>query len=376
MRLIHEDTVDFAMGLVAQAKNGGSLDAPPHHQDNGMGLTTEYHGKPRTTASSGPHGYGTASIGKTTNAACRASASTSCLARTRNGRLDNPVVRRRIRVGASPCHGGSPADRRRTTPPGLRLIRTGWPDSLGALCVSAVNVFVLTPLRGGPTFAFFPEARVLTVDELPKVVQVLEGNAKTVGEELAVDRRKKDPYKVLVSCILSLRTKEETTRVASLRLLTRAPTPERLARMSVGEIKQAIWPVGFSPTKAKRLKEIGRILCDQYAGGVPDTMENLLKLPGVGRKTANIVLSVGFGRPAIAVDTHVHRITNRWGFVRTTDPAGTEMVLRDKLPERYWLSINGLLVIYGRTVCTPISPFCSRCELTPWCDRVGVTKSR
>jgi endonuclease-3 len=239
-----------------------------------------------------------------------------------------------------------------------------------------VNVFVLTPLRGGPTFASFPEVGVLTVEHLPQVVEVLERNAKAVGEELAVDRRKRDPYKVLVSCILSLRTKEETTRVASGRLLAQAPTPELLARMGVGEIKDAIWPVGFSPTKARRLKEIGRILCDEYAGGVPDTMENLLELPGVGRKTANIVLSVGFGRPAVAVDTHVHRITNRWGFVQTSNPTATEMALRDRLPERYWLSINRVLVVYGRTVCTPISPFCSRCELTPWCEKVGVTKWR
>ncbi len=249
-------------------------------------------------------------------------------------------------------------------------------DSLGGLCVSRVNSSVLTPLRGGPTFAFFPEVRVLTVEDLPEVVEVLERNAKAVGEELAVDRRKRDPYKVLVSCILSLRTKEETTRVASAKLLSRAPTPDRLAGMSVGEIKQAIWPVGFSPTKAKRLKEIGKILCDQYAGGVPDTMENLLKLPGVGRKTANIVLSVGFGMPAIAVDTHVHRIMNRLGFVSTANPTATEAALRNKLPERYWLSINRLLVVYGRTVCSPVSPFCSRCELTQRCDRRGVTRSR
>jgi endonuclease-3 len=217
---------------------------------------------------------------------------------------------------------------------------------------------------------------LLTVNDLPKVADVLERNAKEVGEELAVDRRKRDPYKVLVSCILSLRTKEETTRVASARLLALAPTPQRLARMGAAEIKDAIWPVGFSPTKAKRLKEIGRILCDEYAGSVPDTMENLLKLPGVGRKTANIVLSVGFGMPAIAVDTHVHRITNRWGFVHTSNPTATEMALRGRLPQEYWLSINRLLVVFGRTVCTPISPHCSRCGLAQWCEKTGVTRSR
>jgi endonuclease-3 len=208
------------------------------------------------------------------------------------------------------------------------------------------------------------------------VLDVLQRNAAAVGEDLAVDTAARDPYRTLVSCILSLRTKEETTGPASRRLLALAPTAAQLASLEVQQIRDAIWPVGFSPTKAKRLKEIGRILRDEYDEGVPDSMEKLLELPGVGRKTANIVLSVGFGLPAVAVDTHVHRITNRWGYVSTPNPTATEMALRDELPEQYWLSINRLLVVFGRTVCTPISPFCSRCELTEWCDRVGVTKSR
>lgn len=213
-------------------------------------------------------------------------------------------------------------------------------------------------------------------EDLPKVIELVEQRVSAVGEVLAVNRGKRDPFKVLVSCLLSLRTKEETTRGASRRLLSLASTPSQLASLSVGRIHDAIWPVGFSPTKARRLKEIARILNDGYGGQVPDTMENLLRLPGVGRKTANIVLSAGYGRPAIAVDTHVHRIVNRWGYVQTRDPEATEMALRNKLPERYWLRINRLLVVFGRTICTPVSPHCSQCPLAPWCNRVGVTRSR
>ncbi len=212
--------------------------------------------------------------------------------------------------------------------------------------------------------------------DLPKIVELVEEKVSAAGEVLAVNRSKRDPFKVLVSCLLSLRTKEETTRGASRRLLSLASTPSQLASLSAGRIQDAIWPVGFSPTKARRLKEIARILNDGYGGEVPDTMENLLRLPGVGRKTANIVLSVGYGLPAIAVDTHVHRIVNRWGYVQTRDPEATEMALRDKLPKRYWLRINRLLVVFGRRVCTPVSPRCSQCPLTPWCSRVGVTRSR
>lgn len=188
--------------------------------------------------------------------------------------------------------------------------------------------------------------------------------------------RTEDPFQVLVSTMLSLRTKDATTEAAFERLFAIAPSPEQIVRTPLSEIEKAIFPVGFYHTKARNIREVSRILIDKYGGKVPGTMEELLALPGVGRKTANLVIILSFGGLGICVDTHVHRITNRWGYVATKSPEETEMRLREILPVKYWAKINDYLVPYGQFVCTPLNPFCSRCRLFEYCDRVGVKKSR
>jgi endonuclease III len=184
------------------------------------------------------------------------------------------------------------------------------------------------------------------------------------------------PFEILVSTLLSLRTKDEVTAAAADRLFAEARTPEALLALGEKRVAELIFPVGFYPTKAARLMQISRILIEQCRGAVPDCMEALLALPGVGRKTANLVLGEGFGRPAMCVDTHVHRISNRIGYVRTRTAAQTETELRRKLPDRHWTRYNELLVAFGQVVCRPLSPFCSRCPVESMCPRVGVLRSR
>ena len=191
-----------------------------------------------------------------------------------------------------------------------------------------------------------------------------------------VATRDHDPFKVLISCILSLRTRDQTTAEGSERLFALAHTPEKLALLSAEEIERAIYPVGFYRNKALQIREISRQLVTLYGGRVPDRMEELLKFKGVGRKTANLVLTLGFGKPGICVDIHVHRICNRWGYLATRDPGETEQVLRRILPPEYWIPINDLLVSFGQNQCTPVSPRCIGCPLFRLCDRVGVLKFR
>ncbi len=186
----------------------------------------------------------------------------------------------------------------------------------------------------------------------------------------------KDPYKVLISTIISLRTKDETTAEASKRLFEKASTPEEMIKLSEEEIAKLIYPAGFYKNKAKQIKEISRKIVEEYGGKVPDSIDELLKFKGVGRKTANLVVSEGFGKPAICVDTHVHRICNRMGFVKTKTPEETEMELRKKLPKEYWSKVNKLLVAFGQTICKPISPLCSKCPVSQYCEKVGVEKHR
>lgn len=185
-----------------------------------------------------------------------------------------------------------------------------------------------------------------------------------------------DPFRILVSCLLSLRTRDATTAAASNRLFSLATTPQDLVLLPIPTIEDAIYPVGFYKTKARRLPQLCRELLQRYDGKVPGDLDELLTLPGVGRKTANLVITLGFGKPGICVDTHVHRITNRWGYVRTSSPLGTEQALRRKLPREYWTILNDLLVPYGQYRCTPLSPFCTQCRLAAWCRRVGVTRHR
>ena len=176
-----------------------------------------------------------------------------------------------------------------------------------------------------------------------------------------------DPFAVLVGTVLSLRTRDVVTEVAFERLWPLASSPQALLELPLSKIEAAIRPVGFYKTKARALKAIADLLLDRHGGSVPPDLEELLALPGVGRKTANLVLTEGFGLPGICVDTHVHRILNWWGFVRTASPDETEVVLRKTLPRRWWLTVNGLLVSFGQAVCRPVGPRCAACPLQTGC---------
>ena len=191
-----------------------------------------------------------------------------------------------------------------------------------------------------------------------------------------ISRRRRDPFKVLISTVLSLRTKDETTAAASQRLYQLAETPEDMLKLTGEQIAKAVYPVGFYRTKAENILEICRDLMVRFHGRVPDDLEQLLSLKGVGRKTANMVITLGYGKPGICVDTHVHRISNRLGYVKTKTPEHTEFALREKLPGEYWIIYNDLLVAFGQNICKPISPFCSRCPIRRFCDRVDVKQSR
>jgi endonuclease III len=181
---------------------------------------------------------------------------------------------------------------------------------------------------------------------------------------------------VLIACILSLRTQDTTTGPAAARLFAVADTPPAMLALPASRIARLIYPVGFYRTKARVIVGICRDLLERFDGRVPDTIDELLTLNGVGRKTANLVVTMGFGKPGICVDTHVHRISNRLGYVRTRTPEETETALRAKLPRRFWIGYNDLLVAFGQNVCTPISPRCSTCPVRPLCRRVGVTSHR
>ena len=185
-----------------------------------------------------------------------------------------------------------------------------------------------------------------------------------------------DPFRVLISCLLSLRTKDETTGPAAKRLFALADAPAEMVRLTPRQIERAIYPVGFYHTKARTIRDLCRTLLVCYGGRVPDELDELLTLRGVGRKTANLVLTQGFGKAGICVDTHVHRISNRWAYVRTKDPHATEMALRKKLPKQYWLVYNDVLVAFGQTICAPISPRCSRCPIEDMCPKRGVVRHR
>lgn len=214
--------------------------------------------------------------------------------------------------------------------------------------------------------------------DIHKVIPLLRKEVKSLKvpylEEITF--RERDPFKVLVSCILSLRTQDRTTAKASGRLFSLASTPSELASLSVEQIQDSIYPVGFYKVKAERLKEAGETITNRYHGKVPDSIDELLNLKGVGRKTANLVVTLGYNKYGICVDTHVHRITNRLGYVETKTPEKTEFALREKLPQAYWKEINGLLVAFGQGICKPVSPHCSTCSLYDLCDRAGVKRHR
>jgi endonuclease-3 len=191
-----------------------------------------------------------------------------------------------------------------------------------------------------------------------------------------ISQKRCDPFDILISTILSLRTKDEVTRLAADRLLSKASTAEEMLRLAEDEIARLIFPVGFYKTKAKTVLHVCSELQSKFDGRVPDSLEELLKLKGVGRKTANLVITLGFGKLGICVDTHVHRISNRLGYVKTKSPDETETALRKKLPKKYWIEYNDLLVTWGQNVCKPISPFCSVCAIESYCQKVGVDRRR
>jgi len=214
--------------------------------------------------------------------------------------------------------------------------------------------------------------------DIHPVIRILKGDVRQWQEPIVgvVAKESRDAFRILIACLLSLRTKDRTTADASRRLFALASDPSSMLRLSLRRIERAIYPVGFYRTKAKQIRAICRRLLTEYNGRVPDSLEDLLTLKGVGRKTANLVVTVGYGKPGICVDTHVHRISNRWGYVKTNSPEETEQALRRKLPRRYWITFNDLLVPFGQNLCQPVSPYCSRCKLVKYCERVGVTRSR
>jgi len=202
----------------------------------------------------------------------------------------------------------------------------------------------------------------------------------TLAAGYDIDRFKRvhgnDPYRILIGCLLSLRTKDEVSYAATDRLFARAETPSEMLRIRQATVEKLIYPAGFFRVKAKQIREISRALIDRWSGAVPSTIEELIQLPGVGRKTANLVVTLGFDLPGICVDIHVHRICGRLGWVRTKTPDQTETVLRGKLPEAWWIPINETLVRHGQQVCKPLSPICSVCPVEPDCPKRAVTRRR
>ncbi len=206
--------------------------------------------------------------------------------------------------------------------------------------------------------------------DIDKIVEILQDAKQPQSDFVRLMDSFKDPYLVLISCILSLRTNDKTTYPATLRMLELGRTPEDFAKLDPKVLEKAIYPVGFYTNKARQIVELSKIIAEKYNSKVPDDIEELCKFNGVGRKTANLVLSEGFHKPAICVDVHVHRITNRWGYVKTKNPEETEFALREKLPVKHWIAINSLLVTHGQNVCKPINPQCDVCPIKDYCKKL------
>ena len=215
-------------------------------------------------------------------------------------------------------------------------------------------------------------------NEIHEVIEILRRETKKWDVPIVtlMSQTERNPFKILIATVLSLRTKDEVTAKAADRLFQVADNPYDMMKIDEEEIAALIYPVGFYRRKAKNIKEICKVLINKYDGKVPDDIDELLKLPGVGRKTANLVVTLGYGKPGICVDTHVHRISNRLGYVDTKTPEETEFALRKKLPEEYWIEINDLLVSLGQHICHPTSPKCSQCPIEEYCEKRGVKRSR
>lgn len=205
---------------------------------------------------------------------------------------------------------------------------------------------------------------------IDEIVSTLKAAKQPQSEFVKLMDSFNSPYLVLIACILSLRTNDRTTYPATLRMLELAKTPKEMKNVKVEDLAKAIYPVGFYENKAKQIIELSRQIDEELGGKVPDTIEDLIKFNGVGRKTANLVLSQGFNKPAICVDVHVHRIFNRLGYVCTKNPEETEFALREKLPQHYWIDINTLLVTHGQNVCKPTKPKCSECPIADYCAKI------
>ena len=210
------------------------------------------------------------------------------------------------------------------------------------------------------------------------IIDVLRNVAKNVETPTVFDYSYRDstPFQILISTIISLRTRDPVTFSSSEKLFSIAPDPQSILKLDTGKISELIYPAGFYKRKAENIKQISEIILDKHQGLVPRNLESLLELPGVGRKTANLTLGLSYGIPALCVDTHVHRIPNRMGWIQTKTPEKTEFALVKILPKKYWIEINELLVAFGQTICTPVSPKCSQCPFINGCPRLGVEKSR
>lgn len=219
---------------------------------------------------------------------------------------------------------------------------------------------------------------MISAESIHPIISILKREVRRLKVPAVgiIAQESQDPFRVLISCILSLRTRDETTEAASARLFKLAASPRRMLRLSADQIESAIYPVSFYRNKTKQILALCRNLLEKFDGRVPDTIDALLTLPGVGRKTANLVVTVAYRKPGICVDTHVHRISNRIGYIRTKSPEESETALRRKLPREYWIIYNDLLVPFGQFVCKPISPFCSLCKLSPYCRQIGVERKR
>ncbi len=213
------------------------------------------------------------------------------------------------------------------------------------------------------------------INDVVKILQKeLSVGAMPVVSSLAEDRR--DPFVILISTLLSLRTKDEVTAAAAERLFQLAATPREMLQIPSAKIAEAIYPVGFYNVKANTIHHVCRELIQRFSSKVPDNLDDLVSIKGVGRKTANLVIALAYGKEAICVDIHVHRISNRLGYVKTETPEKTEYALRKKLPRRYWIIYNTIMVAFGRNTCKPVSPLCSRCPVFKYCERIGVKTSR
>lgn len=212
-----------------------------------------------------------------------------------------------------------------------------------------------------------------------RIIKILEQATKKMPEPASVTIVKKygrDPYLVLISCLLSLRAKDTASLPVSIELFKHGKTPDQIIKLPLEKIEKIIYSVGYFHSKAKQIKEVSQTIIDRFNGVVPDSYEDLIAIKGVGPKTANLVLATAFGKPALIVDIHVHRISNRLGLIKTKTPEETQIALEQLLPEEYWNTYSRLLVVWGQNICLPVSPLCSQCPIYNECERVGVTRHR